>query len=118
MNILNKIQTKKEYQGKSTLTSGNKYLVTIIYNGKQIQVDFNDNYLNKSGKKDFIFALLLDANAFDTTKNAIDFMEEFGYTEPQQAKEVYNACKESAKKLHYLFTKKEIEQLQQLFEDY
>lgn len=118
MNILNTITTTKTLKGKSTMTAGNHYEITMTRNGKTITFDYHDNIHNKSNKKDFVFALLSDATAYESTRNAFDFMAEFGYTDPQQAKEVYNACRVQRNKLYKLFTSEEIEELQTIFENY
>lgn len=100
------------------MTAGNHYEITMTRNGKTIAFDYHDNIHNKSNKKDFLFALLSDANAYECTRNAFDFMAEFGYTDTQKAKEIYSACRMQRNKLHKLFTSEEVEKLQTIFENY
>lgn len=117
--ILDEIKTSKRYLGKSEMTSGNKYEVRITYKNKTIYEVFNDNYENKSDKKEFIYALLSDADAYNNARNLADFILEYGYEEDEkEAKRVYNACKRQAEKIEKLFTKDEQEELKEIFENY
>ena len=45
---------------------------------------YHDNYLNESGKDDFLYALILDGMAYKNCYNLVDFMYEFGYEEEKQ----------------------------------
>ena len=116
--LLNEINTTKTYIGKSTLTSGNAYRVTLTRNGVKVGFIFNDNIYNESDKNDFIYSLLSDSQAYESTRDLTDFMNEFGYTDDKQAKQVYNACKKQSERLHKLFNDAEIETLEKIFENY
>lgn len=117
-NLLNEINTTKTYIGKSDLTSGNAYRVTLTRNGKRIGFIFNDNIYNESDKNDFIYSLLNDSQAYEYCYNFADFMNEYGYTDDKQAKKIYNACKKQSERLHKLFNSTEIEMLEKIFENY
>lgn len=116
--LLNEINTTKTYIGKSDLTSGNAYRVTLTRNGVKIGFIFNDNIYNESDKNDFIYLLLRDSQAYEYTCNFADFMNEYGYTDAQKAKQVYNACKKQSERLRKLFNSTEIETLEKIFGNY
>ena len=116
--LLNEINTTKTYIGKSDLTSGNAYRVTLTRNGVKVGFVFNDNIYNESDKNDFIFSLLSDSQAYENARDLADFMLDFGYDNIPQAKQVYNACKKQSERLHKLFNDTEIETLKKIFENY
>lgn len=116
--LLNEINTTKTYIGKSDLTSGNAYRVTLTRNGVKVGFIFNDNIYNESDKNDFIYSLLSDSQAYENARDLTDFMLAFGYTDAKQAKQVYNACKKQSERLHKLFNTTEIETLEKIFENY
>ena len=109
MAILEKIRTTKTYQGKSEMTSGNAYKVRIYYNGKYCQMVFHDNYQNKSDKNDFLYSLLMDADAYNNTMDLDDFASAYGYEKNSECIRAYKACKAQAKKVERLFTEEEVE---------
>lgn len=117
-NLLNEINTTKTYIGKSDLTSGNAYRVTLTRNGVKIGFIFNDNIYNESDKDDFIYSLLQDSQAYEYACDFADFMNEFGYTDAKQARKAYNACKKQGERLHKLFNTTEIKTLEKIFENY
>lgn len=117
-NLLNEINTTKTYIGKSDLTSGNAYRVTLTRNGKSIGFIFNDNIYNESDKNDFIWSLLLDSQAYENARDLTDFMLAFGYDDYKQAKTIFDACKKQSNRLHKLFNDTEIETLEKIFENY
>lgn len=114
------VKANKVCLGKSTKTSGNEYSVVLKYNGNSISILFHDNYKNESGKDEFLYALLMDAMAYENCFNLADFMDEFGYDYDQrkEAEKVYKACERQYKKLHRLFTEEEIEELLNEFEGF
>jgi len=116
--LLNQIKCKKTYLGKSTLTSGDKFKITLTHNKQTISFNFNDNYKNDSTKNDFIYCLLLDSFSYYYNDNLNDFMNEYGYNDYNEAKRIYNACKKQNERLHKLFNIEEIEQLKKHFENY
>ena len=116
--LLSEVNASKTYIGKSDCTSGNAYRVTLTRNGVKVGFIFNDNIYNESDKNDFIYSLLSDSQAYESTRDLADFMNEFGYTDDTQAKKIYDACKKQSERLHKLFTNKEIETLEKIFENY
>ena len=112
------VKANKVCMGKSNKTSGNEYSVVLRYNGNCITMLYHDNYLNESGKDEFLYALLMDGLAYENCFNLADFMVEFGYEDEDKARKVYKACERQCNKLHRLFTVEEIEQLQEEFEDF
>ena len=75
--IFDKVKVTKSYIGKSEMTSGNAYRVTMAYNGKRVWFVFNDNYLNESDKKDFIECLISDAFSYEYCKSLNEFIAEY-----------------------------------------
>ena len=114
------VKVNKVCLGKSNKTSGNEYSAVLKYKGNSITMLFHDNYLNKSGKDEFLYALLMDALAYENCFNLADFMDELGYDYDQrkEAEKAYKACERQYKKLNKLFTKEEIEELLNEFEDF
>lgn len=117
--LLNQIKFTKTNIGKSQMTSGDAYRITLTYKGKKCSFTFHDNYRNASTKEEIIESLLLDADAYNNARNFEDFCFEFGYNSDSiKALKVYNACKKQADKLSRLFTNAEVEQLRnELFEN-
>lgn len=117
-NILDKIKTTKSYKSKSNQTSGNKYQIKIQYNNVIVSMIFHDNYLNESDKKSFIYSLMMDAMAYENSRNIKDFMSEIGYEDEKQAVKIYNACKKQHERFNKLFTLNEQNQISKLLEDF
>ena len=114
------VKANKVCMGKSKETSGNEYSVVLKYNGNCITMLYHDNYKNESGKDEFLYALLMDAMAYQNCYNLADFMDEFGYDyeDKDKAKKAYKACERQCNKLHRLCTMEEIEQLQEEFQNF
>lgn len=111
--MLEQIKTTKTYIGKSNMTSGNEYRVTLTYKGKTIWFNFHDNIYNKSSKNDFIDCLLRDAWGYDDNRDLYEFMENFGYkTMTERVKKAYFGCKKQYERVNKLFTEAEQELLQ------
>lgn len=107
--MLEKITCKKEYLRKSEMCSGNAYKVKLSYNRKRCEFVFHDNYQNKSDKNDFLYSLLMDADAYNNTRDLDDFASEFGYEKISECIRAYKACKAQAEKVKRLFTDEEVE---------
>ena len=116
--IIDKVKVTKSYIGKSEMTSGNAYRVTMAYNGKRVWFVFNDNYLNNSNKEELIKCLLGDSYAYEYNNNLYDFLLEFGYSDEEydDGKAAFYGCKKQSERLHKLFTKKEVEFLEKELE--
>ena len=54
--FIDKIHCRKTYLRKSTMTTGNAYLVTLTYKGKRCSFVFHDNFRNARRKKTFFIA--------------------------------------------------------------
>lgn len=111
--MLEKIKCTKIVLGKSTITSGDAYRITLSHNGKRCSFIFNDNFRNESNKIDFINALECDSNAYESTKNLNSFMVEFSYSYKNytEAKKAFDECKKQYERFNKLFTPSEQEQL-------
>lgn len=105
--MLEKIKCTKTVLGKSAMTSGDAYRITLSHNGEKCSFIFNDNFLNKASKNDFINALECDAYAYASTQDLTAFVLEFGYKNYNEAKKAYDACKKQYDKFNRLFTKEE-----------
>ena len=103
-----KITWQKTYMGKSNMTSGNKYFITIYYNGKRCSFVFHDNYMNQSKKKELLYCLLLDAECYDESTDIYYFADAYGYKHTAEAEKAYAGCKRQSERLHRLFTDEEI----------
>lgn len=117
MALLDSVKTTKANRGKSKLTAGDSYEIKMTHNNKTIYFVYNDNIHNKGGKNDFLLALLLDAEAYESNTPST-FAWSFGYEDTKEALKIYDACEKNAKKLHAIFTDTEIEELEKIFEDY
>ena len=126
--ILNSLQWSRKYLGKSNMTSGNRYKITIerfISDNcsKVITFDFHDNIENKSTIKDWLRCLLLDSEAYlenlwaTKTASVYSFMRSFGYNDYKQARKTFEACHEQCRKLKYFFSSREIEVLDRYLND-
>ena len=106
--FIDKISCHKTRMGKSEMTSGNKFHITLMYKGKRCSFVFHDNFRNASKKEDFLYCLYLDAQAFEGVEDLREFMNEFGYTDFKKAGVVYSKCAKQSERLHRLFTDEEI----------
>lgn len=112
--FFDKIHVKKTYLTKSDMCTGNKYRVTVSYNGKRCSFTFHDNYMNKSKKKELLYCLLLDAECYENSIDIYDFADAYGYKHTAEAEKAYAGCKRQYERLHKLFTDEEIELLTML----
>lgn len=115
--LLESVKTTKTNRGKSKMTAGDKYEIKMTHNGKTIYFVYNDNIHNKGDKNDFLFALLCDAEAYESNTPST-FAWSFGYEDTNEALKIYDACEKNAEKLHAIFTDAEIKELETIFEDY
>lgn len=111
--LLKRVKCKKTYLRKSDMTSGNAYRVTLSHNGETCSFIFNDNFENKSTKRDFLYCLYLDAMCYDSTRDVYAFANEYGYgyERMSEARKAYHACEDQYTRLHRLFNRAEIELL-------
>lgn len=110
--LLKQIKCKKTLLGKSCMTSGNAYRITLTHKGKKCQFIFNDNCYNKSRKSDFLYCLVLDSQAYEYSRDMNDFIKSFGYLEDEKlGKKAYDSCMRQYTRLHRLFNESEIDLL-------
>ena len=93
-----------------------RYYCKVSFLGKSFNITFFDSVYNyqrsmKLDKKAVINSALLDARAYELSRNFEDFCSEFGY-EPyndegidynKKAMKVYNACKKQSEKIQNTF---------------
>ena len=106
----------------------NKYIIELKHNNKKRLFSFTDSIFNyEHGMRlnilDVIYSLLLDMHAYDDNINIKDFACCFGYKmdnmqNVNNTKKIYNACHDNSKKMHELFTNKELNMLDGLFCEY
>ena len=113
--LLRSIKVRKVYAGKSEMTSGNKYYVFISHGGHWCKIIFNDNFKNDSTKKDILWCLYLDAQAYDNASDYMQFAYEYGYKDWSEAQKVFKELKKQSERLHRLFTDAEIEMLSNIY---
>lgn len=115
--LLNTLKVKKTYLRKSEMTSGNASRITLTRNKKTVYFIYHDNYYNNSNINDFVWCLLMDAQAYECSYNFADFCNEMGYDDDSmKAYKIYLACKKQAERLHKLFNDTEIESLKEAFD--
>lgn len=118
------LQITKTRLYKSTMTSGDAFRVSIRNrrNGKRCWFIFNDNYRNESKEKDFLYALLSDAQAVLWCNTLESFLEEYGYLSTGanvlEGIKAFKGCKQQEKRLNKLFNQDEQEELQEMLQDY
>lgn len=59
---------------------------------------------------DCMYAIISDMDCYDTSRDVIDFCNEFGYSDAKGIK-AYKACKKTSKALHRLFTDEELAEI-------
>ena len=108
LNIKEFQQVKKEYLGKSTLTSGNAYKCVFKWQKHRFTIQFNDNYLNNSNVADWVACSFGDALAFYDSRDIGDFLIEYGYTENHESItkgiKAYKECKKQYNRFIKYFT--------------
>ena len=108
------------------------YNVKMLIDGKQYSSVYNNSVA--SGHKtpeveDVLYCILSDAHCYDTTRSFEDFCDEFGYDrytenrygdikENKEAMRAFNACERTYNAMNRLFTPEQIEQLDNIFQDY
>ena len=113
--LLDRVICLKKDLGKSEMTSGNAYEISVFYKRckvqRQIKFVFNDNFKNASTKRDWLYALVLDAQSYEQAHDENDFAFMFGYgpCATKESRRIYKACKKQYKLLHWLFNEAEIE---------
>lgn len=121
-NILNeiKVEWKESLDQENKITSYHtRFDVKITHNKKYMLTTYQCNASYKNDmKKDILYCILMDASAYEYDSNIDDFQREFGYEKASELLKAFNGCKEAYKKIHELFNKEELEQLNDIFQDY
>ena len=91
-----------------------RYEVCLSYRGKTLITDYQCNNRTKPTKENVLSCLLSDTMSYDDYTDIDDFQSSFGYEKVSECLKVYNGCKESSKRMHALFTEKELEELNSL----
>ena len=99
-----------------------RYYLQLAYKNNTYNFTFSDsvyNYQNnkKLDKKDALYCVLMDCQAYDNYTDIQDFADAFGY-EKKDLLKVYNGCKKTSEALHNIFNDDELEQLYTEFQDY
>lgn len=126
-NAINYTITSKELQ-RNKHGKCYKYIIELQRNNKKENFCFTDSIYNYEHDMafnilDLIACLLLDMHAYDDYNNIDEFAWAFGYNMDDieninQTKKAYNACHDNSKKMHDLFTNKELNMLDGLFCEY
>lgn len=121
-NLLNKIQVewKESLNQQDLFTRHHKrYDVKITYNGKYYCTEYQCNPTIKNNmKKDIIYCVWSDSNCYEYAQNIDDFQAELGYTLASELLNAYNGCRKANEKIHELFNNEELEELDNIFQDY
>lgn len=114
--ILKNLTSKKVIVGKSKLTAGNEYMITLTRkdNGVKMIFNYHDNIYNDSKKIDFVSALIIERSYVIFSKSMNDFCCYFGYDHDyERGCEVYRQIRENNRKLKEFFTRTELKVLSQ-----
>lgn len=121
MTILDNIKMNAKYLGIKTKDTWehHSYKITLKYNNKAMTIDYSlgmAHDVNIVELKSVMSSLLMD-NVQDNT--LADFCDNFGYDNDSiKAHKIYKACQANTKKLLNLFNQNEIEELNELLQDY
>ena len=92
-----------------TLQSGNWRLTGFYSQGSA--------HKNPPKGLDVFHSVILDAICYLNTPDSLEFMAEFGYDDPNEAKHVYDACKDTANTLDQILTEAEIFEISDWFQN-
>lgn len=100
-----------------------KYYLQLAYKDNTYNFNFFDsiyNYQNnkKLDKKDALYCVLMDCQAYDNYTDIEDFADAFGYEKVKELLKAYDGCKKTSEALHNIFNNDELEQLYTEFENY
>ena len=147
-----KITIKSSVVKPSPFTKGNhrEYKLTLSYKGEEFNFTFHDSVYNyekkiKLNKDDALNCVLLDARAYEQSRDEKDFLNEFGYDEfdlynyyqngytfadmygfaadkdvdtLKAGLKAYKACEKSYNALNRIFTSEELDELHEEFAEY
>lgn len=119
----------KEYLGKEFAFSAKKsknqnnlftkehtrFDVAIIADGVAFNTEYQCNTkYNEPTFERVMESLVLDASAFDCSRDIDDFSSEFEYKKVSDAINAYNICGKTSEFVHSVFSDEELEELQEL----
>ena len=112
--MLNKIKFSyrmaDKQEGLITL-SHTLFKCKIKVDGLQYTFDYQCNTAYKEPNlMDCMYAIISDMDAYDISRDVVDFCNEYGYEDIKGIK-AYKACKKRSKALHRLFTDEELAQI-------
>ena len=147
-----KIKINESAIKPSPFTKGNhrEYKLTLSYKGEEFNFTFHDSVYNyekkiKLNKDDALNCVLLDARAYEQSRDEKDFLNEFGYDEfdlynyyqngytfadmygfaadkdvdtLKAGLKAYKACEKSYNALNRIFTSEELDELHEEFAEY
>ena len=123
MTILDNIKLTYNYTGYNTrknMPKMNDYKVTLKYNNKQLTINYSmGKALTEKDLtvKSVIYSLLLDSDS--ANYDFSEFCDNYGYDNDSiSANNIYKQCVKIARKFNNMFTKNEIQELQDLLQDY
>lgn len=98
-----------EYLGKSDMTAGDHYIVTLHRGNDSVSFDYHDNAFNDSDLTDYVTALVLDAETYKSQNWAVqDIIDELSpKLSYEQAEKMLADLKDNAEKADKLFTESE-----------
>lgn len=83
----------------------------IKVDGRQFTFNYQCNTAhNTPNLLDCMYAIISDMDCYDTSRDVVDFCNEFGYSDAKGIK-AYKACKKTSKALHRLFTDEELAEI-------
>lgn len=105
-----------------------KYYLKLSYKGNDYKFTFHDSvnaWQNNLplNKKDVMYSILSDMGCYESSRDMEDFIYSFGYDNNdlatyKEGMKAFKGCKKTSEKLHELFNKDELEQLQNEYMDY
>ena len=114
-NILNELICSVERIGKSNMTAGDEFKITLQRGDKKISFPYHDNIYNDSTLEDYVQALLADKQYYDEIdwrKPKNEIISELGFSEQYDyAEGLLDRLKENAGKVDYMFTEEEQKEL-------
>ena len=114
------LDEKEIYTNCGTKT---KYSLRVSYAGKSYDFEYTESVMAHRNNEPVEFervmeCLLLDANAYNNTRDIDDFQREFGYEKVSECLDAYEGCKKTAMALKEMFTEEDIEELEkEVYED-
>lgn len=124
-----KITIKSSAVKPSPFTKGmhKEYKLTLSYKGNEYNFTYHDSVYNwqnniKLDKMDALNSILLDANAYEQSRDEKEFLNEFGYDKDvdtlKAGLKAYKECERTYDALNRIFTSAELDELHEEFAEY